>query len=97
MSQSITVRSFAELADLLDFEVTDSPAPSEGDALEGSDASAAPRDPASDLSALLTRLEQATADLAVVAIADREARDLAQKDLERIVASLLPLIDRART
>ena len=86
MSQSITVRSFAELAELLDFEVTDSstsPGDDEFLGTPGSETDGTCQNVVPDLSALLARLERATADLAAVASADRKARDLAQKDLER--------------
>ena len=89
MSQSITVRSFAELAELLDFEVTDSSGCPGDDVSDeslgasGSETDGTCQSTVPDLNALLARLERATADLAAVATADRQTRDLAQKDFER--------------
>ncbi len=80
MSQSIVVKSFAELAEVLKLE----------DLPEGSTTAAeeviaqpAPESPTTDLADLLAELETASATLAAVARRDQEARALALHDLEQ--------------
>ncbi|MDA8216292.1 MAG: hypothetical protein M0Z94_01595 [Dehalococcoidales bacterium] len=81
MSRSIVVKSFAELADVLNLDDL-----SEGPAAEAGDSaapSATQETPVSDLAGLLAELETASATLAAIARRDQEARALALLDLEQ--------------
>lgn len=79
---STVLKSFAELAEALDFhEPTDERAVVEGTAAES--VSEAPSPPAHDLQELLTELQTAGATLAAIARRDQEARTVALRDLER--------------
>jgi len=81
MSRSIVVKSFAELAEVLDLdELPDGPA----DAMpEQSNDPAASVEANVDLAGLLVELEAAGATLATVTRQDQEARALALRDLEQ--------------
>ena len=81
MSEKIVLKSFAELADVLDL-----PALADGPAAVTVEPTAPPPQPngsAPDLAALLAELEQASATLATVARRDQETRALALRDLEQ--------------
>lgn len=87
MSQSIIVRSFAELGELLGADEPETALPDEqsGSVAEvtGSQVSVAVEGHAPDLTNLLAQLEAATSTLATLARQDQEARTLALRDLER--------------
>lgn len=81
MSHSITLKSFAELAEALNIEELtpdDDEAPVKEPQPTGMLAN-----PSTDLTALLEGLETATATLATIARRDEEARAVALRDLER--------------
>ncbi len=81
MSQSIVLKSFAELAEALDLEEL----PEETTVDEVIDSHTRPEvaDRAPDLHELLMELQMASATLAAVARRDQEARTVAMHDLER--------------
>jgi hypothetical protein len=78
MSRSIVLKSFAELANVLDFDaLPDGPT----DAVAEGTAPSVPAEPAADLAGLLAELEVASATLTTVARQDQETRTLALRDL----------------
>lgn len=108
MSETIVLKSFAELADALDLpdgpdEITSEPfaRSPESDRSPDGDveplASPPPAEPAPDLAALLAELEQASAMLATVARQDRETRTLALHELEQYDAAVAALREAEQT
>lgn len=81
MSRSIVVKSFAELAEVLNLD--DLPEGPATDVAEEVAAPPIPKSPTADLAGLLAELETASATLAAVARRDQEARALALRDLEQ--------------
>ena len=81
MSHSIVVKSFAELAELI--ELDDLPAESITEAGESSTGSESLVDTVVDLGALLAELHAASATLTSFAHQDEEAREVALRDLEQ--------------
>jgi len=81
MSQSITLKSFGELADALGLDPI--PEDNPGDAGDQAAAPAATGNPVPDLVDLLTELEVASGSLAAIVRRDQEVRALALQDLER--------------
>jgi hypothetical protein len=78
MSRSIVLKSFAELANVLDLDtLPDGPA----DIVTEETTPTPPAEPAADLAGLLAELEAASATLATVARQDQETRTLALRDL----------------
>ncbi len=78
MSRSIVLKSFAELANVLDLDaLPDSPA----EVVTEETTPTPPVEPAADLAGLLAELEAASATLATVARQDQETRTLALRDL----------------
>ena len=81
MSRSIVVRSFAELAEVLNLDdLPEGPAPGP---VDGTAESAEPQSAVPDLASLLAELEDASATLAAITRRDQEARASALRDLEQ--------------
>src|SRR5581483_11698204 len=78
MSRSIVLKSFAELANVLDVDAL----PDAATVVEAEEAApSVPAEPAADLAVLLAELEAASSTLVTVARQDQEARALALRDL----------------
>lgn len=80
MAQSIVVKSFAELAELIDFD--DLPIDPPANGLERAVVSTLQANGVGDLQGLLVELEAASSVLTTVAREDQEARELALRGLE---------------
>ncbi len=81
MSRSIVVKSFAELAKVLNLDdLPEGPVPEAGD---NTMPPATPETAVSDLAGLLAELEEASATLTAIARRDQEARASALRDLEQ--------------
>src|SRR5581483_4503956 len=78
MSRSIVLKSFAELASVLDLDALPG---ASADVVAEETAPTPPAEPATDLAGLLAELEAASATLATVARQDQETRTLALRDL----------------
>src|SRR5512142_1600866 len=81
MSRSIVVKSFAELAEVLNLD--DLPAGPAPEAADSATQSVEPQSAVPDLASLLAELEEASATLAAITRRDQEARASALRDLEQ--------------